>query len=639
MHQMIEDAAYMAHGYCLLWKPWLVLIHAGSDILIFGSYFAIPVAIWIFVRKRPTLPLQNLAWLFAAFILLCGLTHLINLITLWWPIYETQGVVKLATALVSVATAVSIFPLIPKALAIPSPADLAVVNARLTDEVASHVETLRQLKAAKASLRAQFEKQQTELDRTQALLKVVEENTPTFIYAKDNNGAVVFANAAVLKSLARSPEEVLGRTDAEFLGDPEQARLIMQTDARIRDAKVTETVEEVVTLLDNSTRTFISTKTPHVDATGAVVGLIGVSIDVTERKRLEHELAASEERLRLGSQAARFGTYDFYPMTNRLVWSEMLRTMMHVSPQTNITPDLFLSIVHPDDRAQVATFFANPAASPDGRSFQAQEYRVSLENGEVRWMLDRGAGHWSAGPERKIERVIGAVADITDLKLAQQRSAFLTDELLHRGRNQMAVILSLAKRSLSGPRTLDEGREVFVKRLLAINRSMNSLSATGLQSGELGEIIRSELETVSDRVDIRGPVVSLGARATQNFALAVHELATNAIKHGSLSVASGRVTVMWEILPQAAGPILKFSWKEIGGPPAAPPARMGFGTIVIKQNIVLEFKTDVTLDYSQQGLVYEFEVDLRFIKPDDLSIGAKRNGSDFGAVSRDYVEG
>ena len=113
VHDMVNSAAYMAHGYCLLWKPWLVVLHAGSDFLIFLAYFAIPVAIWIFLRQRRTWSCEPLAILFAAFIFLCGLTHLVQMVTLWWPIYETQGFLKAATAVVSVITAIMIFPLIP----------------------------------------------------------------------------------------------------------------------------------------------------------------------------------------------------------------------------------------------------------------------------------------------------------------------------------------------------------------------------------------------------------------------------------------------------------------------------------------------------------------------------------------------
>ena len=152
LQDMINRAAYMAHGYCLLWKPWLVAMHASSDILIFGSYFAIPVAIWIFLSKRKDLTLKPLAVLFAAFIFLCGLTHVIQAVTLWWPVYETQGYVKAITAIVSVATAIAIFPLIPKAVAIPSPGQLQIVNDGLTLEVAAHRDTLAALKRSNDEL-------------------------------------------------------------------------------------------------------------------------------------------------------------------------------------------------------------------------------------------------------------------------------------------------------------------------------------------------------------------------------------------------------------------------------------------------------------------------------------------------------
>jgi hypothetical protein len=82
VHDLVDSASYMAHGYCLLWKPWLVVLHAGSDVLIFLAYFAIPAAIWIFLRQRQDLELKRLAILFAAFIFLCGLTHLVQMVTL-----------------------------------------------------------------------------------------------------------------------------------------------------------------------------------------------------------------------------------------------------------------------------------------------------------------------------------------------------------------------------------------------------------------------------------------------------------------------------------------------------------------------------------------------------------------------------
>lgn len=168
IHDMIDQAAYMAHGYCLLWKPWLIAMHAGSDFLIFLSYFAISIAICIFLEKRSDLELKPLAMLFAAFIFLCGISHVVEGLTLWWPIYETQAYVKASTAIVSVATAFVIFPLIPKALGIPSPRLLTIVNSGLAAEIEAHRLTLAELEKAKNELEMRVSERTRQLEISKA---------------------------------------------------------------------------------------------------------------------------------------------------------------------------------------------------------------------------------------------------------------------------------------------------------------------------------------------------------------------------------------------------------------------------------------------------------------------------------------
>ena len=130
MQNFIEIWQYMPHGMCLLWQPWLVALWAGSDLLIFLSYTAIPFALLTVLRKRKDIPFSGLVVLFASFILLCGLTHLMGIVTLWYPIYPWVGMLKLATGLVSAATAVVLFRLIPTLTALPSPAQLATALRR-----------------------------------------------------------------------------------------------------------------------------------------------------------------------------------------------------------------------------------------------------------------------------------------------------------------------------------------------------------------------------------------------------------------------------------------------------------------------------------------------------------------------------
>lgn len=144
-HHMVEYGEYMPHGMCLLWQPWLVLLWAGSDFLIFLSYTAIPVALFLVLRRRTEVPQPALVWLFGAFILLCGITHFFMIVTLWVPIYPFVGWIKLATGLVSLATAIMLFRLIPDIINLPSPSALAIANRELHTEIAAHQETLATL--------------------------------------------------------------------------------------------------------------------------------------------------------------------------------------------------------------------------------------------------------------------------------------------------------------------------------------------------------------------------------------------------------------------------------------------------------------------------------------------------------------
>jgi signal transduction histidine kinase len=134
------------HGYCLLWDPALVWTHVLADGLIAGAYFSIPVAILRFVRGRQDIAFSWIFWLFALFILACGTTHLMAIWTLWNPDYHWEAVIKVITAIASVGTAIVLWPLIPKALAIPSPLQLKEANSQLSERVRERDSALEQLK-------------------------------------------------------------------------------------------------------------------------------------------------------------------------------------------------------------------------------------------------------------------------------------------------------------------------------------------------------------------------------------------------------------------------------------------------------------------------------------------------------------
>ncbi|WFL77521.1 HWE histidine kinase domain-containing protein [Altererythrobacter arenosus] len=168
---------YMPHGMCLLWQPWLLILWAGSDLLIFLSYMAIPFALFQVLKQRQELQHRGLIALFASFILLCGVTHLFSIVTLWFPIYPISGVFKLATGVVSAITAIVLFRLVPVLVTIPTPSELQKANADLRAEVAAHERTLEELRKARDELEMRVEQRTEELRQVNAKLAVIARET------------------------------------------------------------------------------------------------------------------------------------------------------------------------------------------------------------------------------------------------------------------------------------------------------------------------------------------------------------------------------------------------------------------------------------------------------------------------------
>jgi signal transduction histidine kinase/ActR/RegA family two-component response regulator len=138
---------YAPHGYCLLWQPELIWTHVISDALIAAAYFSIPVALVTFVRRRRDVEFGKMFWLFALFILSCGMTHLMGIWNLWNGDYAAEATIKAITAAASVPTAILLWPLLPKMLAIPSPSMLQKKNDDLAAALAERDSVLEQLRA------------------------------------------------------------------------------------------------------------------------------------------------------------------------------------------------------------------------------------------------------------------------------------------------------------------------------------------------------------------------------------------------------------------------------------------------------------------------------------------------------------
>ncbi|CAM3291038.1 GGDEF domain-containing protein [Sphingomonas antarctica] len=128
LQQLLQERGMAPHGYCLLWDPAIIWTHVVSDALIGLSYFSIPIVIARFLTQRRDVKFSWIIWMFAAFIMACGATHFMSILVLWVPAYGIEGLLKLVTAMVSVVTALALWPLLPKAVALPSPTQLQQAN-------------------------------------------------------------------------------------------------------------------------------------------------------------------------------------------------------------------------------------------------------------------------------------------------------------------------------------------------------------------------------------------------------------------------------------------------------------------------------------------------------------------------------
>ena len=157
---LLDPSGLTPHGFCLLWEPGLIWLHAVADAVIGLAYYSIPLALISFIRHRRDIVFGWIFWLFAAFILACGTTHFMSILTLWHPFYWLDGVIKAATALLSIATAIILWPLIPRALAVPSPAALRAINNELQREIVERDQAEQALRVSEARLR-QVQKMET----------------------------------------------------------------------------------------------------------------------------------------------------------------------------------------------------------------------------------------------------------------------------------------------------------------------------------------------------------------------------------------------------------------------------------------------------------------------------------------------
>jgi len=253
---------------------------------------------------------------------------------------------------------------------------------------------------------------------------------------------------------------------------------------------------------------------------------------------------------------------------------------------------------------------------------------VSDEEMELRF--DDGAAAtllFHAAPIRDaagaIQGAVCAAIDITERKQQQRHRELLLHELNHRVKNTLATVQSLAVQTLRNADSLGEARAVFEARLIALSKAHDVLTNESWESAAVGDVVARALaayagpdpgQGAETRVRYGGPDIRLQPKAVLALSMALHELATNAVKYGALSQPGGHVDVSWSV--DGTPPIFVFVWKERGGPPVSRPARRGFGSRLVEYGLAQDLGGTAELAFEPDGVRCTFTAPLDELRPD-----------------------
>ncbi len=452
------------------------------------------------------------------------------------------------------------------------------------------------------------------LEKAHALEVVEERFRLTVENAKDYAIFVCDADDRILDWLPGA-EAVFGWTREEATGKPSAMLFTPEDRAAGADREEIETARARGSAPDvrwhlrkDGSRVFIDGSITKLTEGDSIVGFLKIGRDATDRVEAERKLRESAESMKLAVDVGRLGTWDWNMKTGEVSWSDSHFQILGY-PVGSVSPsyEAWRARVHPDDLAEAEAELQ--AAMREHREFE-HEFRSLHPDGEVRWCTARGQFYYDENGQPR--RMIGAMLDRTEERQWTELQTVLVGELQHRTRNIIGLIRAMAGQMARSSTSVPEFTEQFNARLDALARVTGLLAK--LDDGQriaFDDIVRTELSAhgVDDpgdpRCTIRGPKgIRLRSSTVQIVALALHELATNAVKHGALSTPGGRLTLEWKLDTSPGGaPTLRIAWQESGVPADDTTAsRQGFGRALIERALPYQLKADVTYDLTPDGV-------------------------------------
>ncbi|NJL46625.1 MAG: PAS domain S-box protein [Leptolyngbyaceae cyanobacterium SM2_5_2] len=465
----LASRPFIPHGHCYLWQPGLVGLHALSDGLITLAYGLIAAALLYFVWQRQDVPFRPIFLLFAGFIAACGLTHGLSIWTLWFPTYWVSGLVKASTALISLSTALTLIPMIPLALVLPSPTRLEQLNQALQAEIEERKQVEASLRAAEREVRQLNQELEDRVQRRTAQLEAAKQRIEELLAQEQQDRLTLQAAKDDLQIIAERLNLAL---DAAQMGSwdwhldqptlfwsPQTERILgllpnsaPHTLEQWADQVHPDDLPRVSAAIEHSIaactefREEYRVKWPDgrwhwVSAYGRVVTVVGgeshrmagVIQDITERKHADLALQASETRFRAVFEQAAVGMARLSPEGHWIQVNQKLCEMLGYAP-TDLLNQHFSAITFEADHRQDDHYYSQLITGE--QSYCQFEKRYLHRDGHPLWTLVTASveSEASAG----ISAFIAIIEDIEERKAAR-------DELLRRAEELLTANLMLAR--------------------------------------------------------------------------------------------------------------------------------------------------------------------------------------------------
>ena len=455
---------------------------------------------------------------------------------------------------------------------------------------------------------------------------------PAAIYVTDAVGHIIYCNQSAVDLWGTEP--VLGKdkwSDLVKFYHADGSSMALEdcpTEVALKHGRIARGQEAIVERRDGTRIPVIPYPTPLRDETGTIVGVVNMTVDISERRKVELALAERNIQLSLAGKAALVGSYSYDANTEMMQISEGY-VAIHGFPEgtTEIARSECLAGVHPDDmgRAEQARSEAFRAC----RGEYSAEYRIVRPDDEMRWVETRCFISYDS--EGRPQRVVGVSIDITERKRVEEQQGKLVAELDHRVKNVLATVQAIAAQTLQASSTMEHFVAALDGRIRSMGLTHELLSHRRWRGIPLAELVERELApyATGSNTEFSGPEVMLSVEAGQTIGMVLHELVTNAAKHGALSASSGRVSIDWRLpLNGSATGRMALTWRETGGPLVLSPSKSGYGMDVVRSVIPYELGGTVDHVLAPEGARCRMEIPLAHLRAgSSLTNGSVPTGS------------